>query len=282
MSMKSPTVRHRRLGRELRRLRENAGLSVTEVAVQLGWSVSKVNRIENARIALTAANVGHACDLFGADSATKAGLIQLCKDAAVRGWWTAYHDVLGGSYVVLEADASAIRTWEPLLIPGLLQHEDYARELIRGGRPDLDESDMRRRVDARMTRKVCLLGTNAPMFHALVDEGALRRPMGPPSVMARQLDDLLHVAERPNITIQILPLTVGSHIGLDGAFSVLSFDVEDPDVGYTGCPGGDVFVEAADQVRNLKLSFERLASACLSPKESAVLIAAVRSEHDLP
>ncbi|WP_271219029.1 helix-turn-helix domain-containing protein [Streptosporangium carneum] len=282
MSMKSPTVRHRRLGRELRRLRENAGLSVAEVAVQLGWSVSKVNRIENARIALTPSSVSHACDLFGADSSTKAGLIQLCKDAAVRGWWTAYHDVFGGSYVVLEADASVIRTWEPLLIPGLLQHKEYAQELIRGGRPDLGASDIERRVAARMTRKIHLLGPNAPTFHALVDEGALRRPIGPSSVMACQLDDLLQVADRPNVTIQILPLAAGPHIGLDGAFSVLSFDPEDPDVGYTGCPGGDVYVEATDQVRSLRVAFERLIDTCLSPEESTAVIAEARSEHDRP
>lgn len=276
MPMKSPTVRHRRLGRELRRLREHAGLTVAEVAVQLGWSISKVNRIENARIALSAADVANACDLFGADSATKAGLIQLCKDAAVRGWWTAYSDVLGGSYVVLEAEATGVRTWEPLLIPGLLQSEAYARELIRAARPGLEDSELKRRVDARMARKITLLGSGAPALHALLDECALRRPVGPPGVMAGQLEELIQIAGRPTVTIQVLPLAAGAHAGLDGAFSVLSFDVEDPDVGYTGCPGGDVYVEAADQVRHLKLTFERLSQLALSPEESVAFIAAAK------
>ncbi|MEU9890752.1 helix-turn-helix transcriptional regulator [Sphaerisporangium sp. NPDC051011] len=271
--MKSPTVRHRRLGRELRRLREQAGLSVAEVAVQLGWSPSKVNRIENARIAPSTSDVGNACDLFGADSVTKAGLIQLCRDASQRGWWTVYSDVFSGSYVVLEAESTAIRTWEPLLIPGLLQCEDYAREVLRT-RPGLDGSELARRVDARMARKITLLGANAPSFHAIIDESVLHRPVGTPGVMARQLDDLAQVSNWANVTIQILPLTVGANAGLDGAFSILSFDVDDPDVGYTGSVGGEVYVEAADQVRDLKLTFERLADEALPPVESAALIAA--------
>ncbi|MEV7005677.1 helix-turn-helix transcriptional regulator [Streptosporangium sp. NPDC051022] len=277
---KSPTVRHRRLGRELRRLREAAGLMPEAAARQLGWSRPKVNRIENAKLLPSVVDVGHACDLFGADSATKAGLIQLCKDAAVRGWWTAYSDVLSSSYVVLESEAIAIRTWEPLLIPGLLQNEEYARAIIQAGRPGLDDTELKRRVDARMTRKITLLGSNAPAFHALLDEGALRRPVEPPSVMADQLGDILQVVDRPNVTIQVLPLRAGVHSGLEGAFSVLSFGAEDPDVGYTGSPGGVVYVEAADQVRDLTLTFERLASMALSPEKSADLIAAARSDHE--
>ncbi|WP_433247492.1 helix-turn-helix domain-containing protein [Streptosporangium sp. CA-135522] len=276
MPMKSPTVRHRRLGRELRRLRENSALGVATAAVQLGWSPSKVNRIENARIAVSGADVANACDLYGADSSTKAGLIQLAKDASQRGWWTAYSDVLGGSYVVLEAEATAIRTWEPLLVPGLLQSEDYTRELIRAARPGLDDSELKRHVDARMARKITLLGSAAPTLHAIVDEGVLCRPVGPSGLMADQLDYILQVMDRPNIVIQVLPLRAGAHAGLDGSFSVLAFDAEDPDVGYIGCPGGDIYVEAVDQVRELKLTFERLAGEALSPEESAAVITAVK------
>ncbi|TQS30704.1 helix-turn-helix domain-containing protein [Microbispora sp. KK1-11] len=278
--MKSPTVRHRRLGRELRRLREAAGLMPEAAAKQLGWSRPKVNRIENARTSPSVADVADACDLYGADSATKAGLIQLCRDASQRGWWTAYSDVFAGSYVVLEAEATAIRTWEPALIPGLLQTEEYARALIGPARPAPDDVELKRRVDARMARKITLLASSAPSLHALMDEGALRRPVASPGVMRRQLDSLIDVADRPNVTIQVVPLTAGLHVGLDGGFSVLSFDEGDPDVGYTGCPGGDVYVEAADQVRGLTLTFEHLAEIALPPDESAALIAAARRDHD--
>lgn len=279
MVMKSPTVRHRRLGRELRRLREAAGLTPEVAAKRLGWSRPKVNRIENARITVTTSDVANACDLYGADPASKALLIQLAKEAAHRGWWAAYSDVFAGSYVGLEAEASSIRTWEPLLIPGLLQNESYARELIHAVQPELGNLEVQRWVDARMARKICLLGEHTPTLHAIVDEGTLHRPIGSPNVMARQLDELLQAADWPNVTLQVLPLAAGAHAGLDGAFSVLSFDAEDPDVGYTWCPGGDVYLEAVDQVRRFMLTFERLTSACLSPKESVALIAAVRSSQ---
>jgi transcriptional regulator with XRE-family HTH domain len=281
MPMKSPTVRHRRLGRELRRLREHAGLTVAEVAVQLGWSISKVNRIENARIATTAADVGDACDLFGADSATKASLIQLCKDASRRGWWTAYSDVFTGSYIGMEAEAASIRMWQPLLVPGLFQTEGYARELFRQGRPDMGDSELDRRVAARMARKIVLMGESAPVLHAVIDEAVLRRSAGR-GVMVRQLDTLCEFAARDDVTVQVLPYHAGLHRGLEGAFSVLRFGEPDPDVGYVETPAGDVYVEATDEVRRLMLTFEHLIGASLSPEDSAAVLAAARSEHDLP
>ncbi|MGW4423492.1 helix-turn-helix domain-containing protein [Streptosporangium sp. NPDC004631] len=280
--MKSPTVRHRRLGRELRRLREVAGLTPEAAARQLGWSRSKVNRIENARLLPSTVDIGHACDLYGVDTTGKAGLIQLGKDAGQRGWWTAYSDVFASSYVGLEAEATSIRTWEPLLIPGLLQSEDYASRIMGAAQLTLEDSELERRVAGRMARKISLFGASAPTLHAVVDECALIRPVGPPGVMTRQLDDILQVMAWPNITIQVLPLRAGEHSGMEGAFSVLSFDAEDPDVAYTGCPAGNVYIEAIDQVRQLTLTFERLVGACLSPKESAAFIAVARSSHDLP
>ncbi|MEV8636597.1 helix-turn-helix transcriptional regulator [Streptosporangium sp. NPDC051023] len=279
---RSPTVRHRRLGRELRRLRERADLTPEAAASQLGWSRSKVNRVENARLLPSAADIGHACDLYGVDVAGKADLIQLGRDASQRGWWTAYSDVFASSYVGLEAEAVSIQTWEPLLIPGLLQSEDYARRIMCAARTALDDFELERRVAGRMARKISLLGVNAPALHAVIDECALIRPVGPPGVMVHQLNDILQVMERPNVTIQVLPLRTGEHSGMEGAFSVLSFGVEDPDVGYTGCPAGNIYIEAIDQVRQLRLAFERLVGACLSPKESAAFIAAARSNHDLP
>ncbi|MFJ2034401.1 DUF5753 domain-containing protein, partial [Streptosporangium sp. NPDC087985] len=192
------------------------------------------------------------------DSSAKAGLIQLGKDAGQRGWWTAYSDVFTGSYIALETEAAVIRQWEPLLVPGLLQSEDYAREIIGAVHPRLSAAEVNRRVDARMARKISLLGSHAPTLHVLMDEGTLARPVGQPDAMTRQLDDILQVVNWPNITIQILPLRAGAHGGLEGAFSVLSFDNEDPDVGYTECPSGDVYVEATDHVQRLMLTFERL------------------------
>ncbi|MFF4988255.1 helix-turn-helix domain-containing protein [Streptosporangium saharense] len=280
MVTKSPTVRHRRLGRELRQSREAAGLTPEIAGRQLGWSRSKISRIETARLLPTITDVGHACDLYGLNREKKAGLIQLTKEAGQRGWWTAYDDVFTTAFVGLEAESVAIRAWEPLLIPGLLQSEGYARGLMSAP-GNLDEAELKRRVDARMQRKIVLHRPSAPSLHAVVDEPALRRPAAP-GIMARQLDDLLQVADWPHVTIQVLPLSAGQHIGLDGAFTLFSFGEEDPEVGYIGGPGGNLYVEAPARVRDLRLTFERLADQALSPEQSAALIAAVRSEHDLP
>lgn len=223
------------------------------------------------------ADLTHALELFGADSATAASLSRLAKDAGRRGWWTAYSDVWLGNYVSLEADATAIRTWETSVIPGLLQSEAYAREVIRARHPGLGEVELERRVDARMQRKTTMIGDSAPTLHVLIDEAAVRRPAGTREEMDRQLRDILQVAEWPHITVQVLPFGAGAHAGMEGGFSVLSFTKGDPDVGYAESPGGEVYVEAADQVRMLILLFERLAGACLSPEKSAALIAAARS-----
>ncbi|MEV4093765.1 DUF5753 domain-containing protein [Streptosporangium saharense] len=206
-------------------------------------------------------------------------MIELCREAGQRGWWTAYSDVLAGAYVSLEADAAVIRTWEPLLIPGLLQTEDYARAIIRGGRAGLDEAELQRRVAARMKRKVTLLGSK-PRLHVLMDEIALRRPIGSASIMIEQLDDLVQAAGWPTVTIQVLPLTAGPHAGLDGSFSVFSFDEEGSDVAYTGGPAGEAYLEDVGQVRALTLDFERIRQLALSPEESVALIAAARSDHE--
>jgi hypothetical protein len=131
-----------------------------------------------------------------------------------------------------------------------------------------------------MARKITLLGASPPTIHAVIDERALQCQTRPASIMTKQLDELAQFAELPHVTIQVLPLGTGIHCGLEGAFSVLSFDQEDPDVGYVGCPGHDLFVEAASQVQQLRLTFERIVEMALSPEESAAVMAAARSNHD--
>lgn len=221
-----------------------------------------------------------ACELYGADSATTAGLVQLAREAARRGWWTAYADVFTGSYMALEAEATVIRKWEPLAVPGLLHSEDYAREVIRARHPNLTEGELSRRVDARMQRKTRLLGTSAPMFHAIIDEAVVRRRVGSREAMDRQLADLLRASERANITIQVLPFGAGAHPGMEGPFSVLSFEPGDPDVGYVESSAGEVYVEADVQVGQLRLLFERLSEAAMSPEESAELCELYGVERD--
>lgn len=280
----SPTVRLRRLARELRRMRESSGLSPEAAAAQLGWNRSKISRIETGRTRPSPSDVADVCELYGVESGVRAALIELAKEARKRGWWTAYADVFTGSYVGLEDEASLIRQWEVQLIPGLLQTEDYARTVIMAGRPEPhDPDDIHKRVMARMARRALLSRPNAPTLLAVLDEGVLRRPIGGRELMRDQLEALLIATRRPNVTVRVLPYSVGAHAGLEGAFTILSFAEEvDPDVAYVEGTAGDVYVESSDQVDRYRVAFERIVDVALPPEESQGLIAHIKDElsHD--
>ncbi|MEU6711233.1 helix-turn-helix transcriptional regulator [Nonomuraea sp. NPDC046802] len=272
----SPTVRLRRLARELRKLREDSGLMPEAAAAQLGWSRSKVSRIETGRTMASRSDVAAVCDLYGVDSSHRAGLIQLAGEVRQRGWWTAYADVFTGSYIGLEDEAASIRQWEVQLIPGLLQTEDYARTVISQHRPD---EEVQRRVMARVARRTLLSRPNAPQLSAVMDEAAIRRPIGGNQIMHEQLEQLLIAARRPNVSIKVLPFGAGEHAGLEGAFTILAFAEEiDPDVAYMEGTAGDIYVESSDQVDRCKLIFERISDAALSPEDSLGLISKVKDE----
>ncbi|TMR97998.1 helix-turn-helix domain-containing protein [Nonomuraea basaltis] len=275
-SSHSPTVRLRRLARELRKLREDSGLTPEAAAAQLGWSRSKVSRIETGRTMASRSDVGAVCDLYGINSADRAGLIQLASEVRQRGWWTAYADVFTGSYIGLEDEAALIRQWEVQLIPGLLQTEDYARTVISLHRP---QAEVQRRVMARMARRTLLSRPDAPQLRAILDEAAIRRPIGGDQVMHEQLEALLIAARRANIEIRVLPFSAGEHAGLEGAFTILSFSEEiDPDVAYVEGTAGDIYVESSDQVDRCKLIYERILDAALSAEDSLGLISTVKDK----
>ncbi|MEU4577604.1 helix-turn-helix transcriptional regulator [Nonomuraea sp. NPDC023979] len=269
-------MRLRRLARELRKLREDSGLTPEAAAAQLGWSRSKVSRIETGRTMASRADVAAVCDLYGVKSSDRAGLIQLASEVRQRGWWTSYADVFTGSYVGLEDDAAFIRQWEVQLVPGLLQTEDYARTVISQHRPS---EEVQRRVMARMARRTLLSRPQAPQFSAILDEAAIRRPIGGKQIMHEQLEALLIAARRANVDVRVLPFGAGEHAGLEGAFTILSFAEEiDPDVAYVEGTAGDIYVESSEQVDRCKLIYERISDAALSPEDSLGLISKVKDE----
>ncbi|MFC6082824.1 helix-turn-helix domain-containing protein [Sphaerisporangium aureirubrum] len=243
--------------------------------MHVGWSRSKISRIETGRTRASPTDVAQVCDLYGTPSSTRAALVELAKEVRRRGWWTAYSDVFTGSYIALEDEASLIHQWEVQLVPGLLQTEDYARTVISVVRPQQDDpQEIDRRVMARMARRTLLSRTNAPQLHAVLDEGVIRRPIGSPELMHDQLETLIVASRRPNVTIQVLPYSAGVHAGLEGAFTILSFpDEVDPDVAYIESTAGDVYVESSEQVDRYKVAFERICDVALSPEESIGLIA---------
>lgn len=287
------TVKQRRLAQTLRKYREAADLKPEAVAKELHWDRSKVSRIETVRVKAKPADVTLLLDLYGVTEPHRAALIALSRNAAQRGWWTAFGDVFGGSFVELENDASLIREWQAHVVPGLLQIEDYARAVITADRPGESAEGIQRRVQARMARR-SLLGREdgdgrltAPDLHAVLDESVLRRIIGGPDVMRRQLSDLWASAQKPNVTIQILPFSAGAHSGVSGSFIVLSYaDEDDPDVPYSEGPFGDVYPEGAADLARTNVRWDRITDAAMSPQASAELIATLademRSSDQLP
>ncbi|MEV5573289.1 helix-turn-helix transcriptional regulator [Spirillospora sp. NPDC052269] len=277
--IKSPTVRHRRLARELRKHRERAGLTTEAASDRLGWSRTKLVRFEAARTRPTPADVGAALDLYGADLPDRAALMDLARQARQRGWWTAYADVFQSSFVALEDEASSVRGWYPQVIPGLLQTDAYAHAVISSGGMDLDRATLERRLQARLARRALLSRAGAASMHFVLDEAVIRRAPTSPGVMAEQLVSLEAVARRPNITVQVMPFSAGLHAGLDSGFVVLGYsEPEDPDVAYVETVGGEIYVESSSHVDRIIMFFERIRAVAWSPDESVVFIAAVAKE----
>ncbi|GGV30640.1 helix-turn-helix domain-containing protein [Actinomadura sp. LOL_016] len=269
-----PTVRGRRLAREIRRLREEQKLTLQEVADRLDWSRATISRLETGQTRPKPGDIADILDLYGVPSPERDSLITLARQAGQRGWWTAYQDVFAGSYVALEDEASHIRTWDPQLIHGLLQTEQYARAVITAGRLLPNQEDIERRISARKHRQGLLGRETAPQLHVIFDEGVLRRQIGEPGVMRAQLESLVAAADRPTITIQVLPYSAREHAGLDGRFTILSYpDPADPDIAYVEGTMGDVYLESAEAIAKHRDRFDRIKAAALSTEESAHLIA---------
>lgn len=263
-----PTWRSVRLGQDLRRLREKAKLQSLDVAEQLGWDRSKVSRIENAKVYVTPADVEAMLDLYGANTPTKSSLLSLAKDAGKRGWWTAYGDVFGGSYVDMEDLAIEIDDWENYVVPGILQTAEYARELLRGGLPGAPDEEIERRLRARMARKPLLHREKPPKLHVVLDESVFRRMQSDRAILAGQVRALLDAP--PNVIVQVLPFTAPWTAGTEGSCVVLKFDKHlSPPKAYVDSAGGDVYIESVEGVQRCTFVFDAVSKAAMSPEETA-------------
>jgi len=276
----SPTVRARRLGRELQKLRDERGLNFAEVAARLDCHHTKIRRIEKAEVKSEIEDIKDLLEIYGVPTDRRLALLDLAENAWRRGWWTAFNDVFTGDYVSLEDEATQIRSWQALLIPGLLQTDDYARALISTAvsQPDLEEID--KRVEARQKRRRLLARANAPHLHAILGEAVIRQQVGGTQVMRDQLYALLKIGGRDNVTIQVLPFSAGSHPGLDGPFVVLEFEhPADPPVAYTENLGGSFYAESEAALNTFRLAWNSVVDAALTPEDSAAMIAALASEE---
>jgi transcriptional regulator with XRE-family HTH domain len=268
-----PTVRGRRLARELRRLRDEHHLTLQEVADRLGWSRATVSRLETGQTRPRHGDVADLLDLYGVPSPERDALITLARQATQRGWWTAYVDVFTDSYLGLEDESTEIRNWAPQLIHGLLQTDEYARAVITAGRMLPGPRHVERRIAGRKIRQKLLDRPDAPHMHAVFDEAVLYRTIGGESVMKAQLLALAESAKRPNVTIQILPYVAGAHPGLDSRFTILSFAHQaDPDIAYVEGTMGDVYLESVDETVQHRRRFDQISALALPPADSIELL----------
>ncbi|GGP12384.1 helix-turn-helix transcriptional regulator [Nonomuraea glycinis] len=272
----SPTVRRLRLGQELRLLRERRQLTGAKAANELGWSPSKISRIEAAKTMPVADDIQAMGTLYRIDSDKLDELFGLLRDADQRGWWEDYEDTLPGEYtrfLGLEAEATFQRNWEPQVVPGLLQTEDYAREVILATRgiARITHSGVRSRVEARLDRQRRVLHRADPSrLTVVLEESALMRRFGEPSVMRAQMEHLLEVSLLPHVSVQVLTLDA-LHPVNTGAFIHLKFAAFD-DVVYLEQLYTADFVEDLERVAGYETAYDHMRSEALDEDESRVLI----------
>src|SRR5215831_14127768 len=255
MATPSPTVRRKRLGIELRRLRERAELTCEDVGQRLECSGTRISRMETGRISVRPGDVRELLEVYGVSGAEADSLVQLAREARRKGWWHTYGRVLP--------------TWT----------EDYARAVLRAGPHARSSAEIDRQVALRMERQKILSQAEPPDVWVVLSESVLRVHVGGPAIMRAQLRQLAGVAERPNITLQVLPLATVAHVHPVSPFTMLEFpNTADPAVVYLEHLTGSLFLENEDEVRRYRVIFDHLRAESLGTGESADLIAQVEAD----
>ncbi|GAA2011356.1 helix-turn-helix transcriptional regulator [Nocardiopsis rhodophaea] len=279
----SQTVRHRRLSAELKRLREEAGVTVDRAAEALGSYRTKIHRIERGEWKrLKEADIRTLAHLYGVtDPAKQDALVAMAKQAKDKGWWVRYSDVLGpGTYISLEAEASAIRFYSGMLVPGLLQTPDYAKAVIVGS-GTADEAVVERRLEARLMRQKILTQNDRPQIHTIVDEAALCRMVGGTETMRAQLHHLARLNEQGIAEIQVLTNTAGAHQAMTGQFIILDFESPDQSpVVFIDISLDGLLMEEPHDIERYKTKYDSLRQTALSPKDSNAYLVRLTARLD--
>ncbi len=285
-----PTVRRRRLGSTLRQLRTEAGMTLDAAAAALNatangsadarrWTAPKLSRIENANATIRAAEVETLLRAYSVtDPTTRIALEGLAKDAGKRGWWQTYRGVVApayADYISLESDAESVRDYAPLVVPGLLQTADYARETIAANAVARTAAEVDALAEVRLARQAVLTRSCHPLrLWAVIHEAALcRRFPGRPGIMAAQLRRLLAVAEWPTVTLQVMPIDAAPNPGDAGAFTLVAFPGPMPDVVTQENLRGPSYVEGVDDVNVFADAFGHIVDRALSTDDTKALIA---------
>ncbi len=277
MATPSPTVRRKRLTTELRRLREQAGLTCEEVGQRLECSGTRISRMETGRIGARPGDVRELLEIYGVTGAEADSLVQLARDARRKGWWHGYGPALPPwfeAYVGLESAVARLRDFQPMVVPGLLQTEGYARAVLRAAPQAGLGEDIDRQVALRMQRQAILDQASPPEVSVVLSEGVLRVQVGGPAVMRAQLQRLAELAARPSIALQVLPSSSAAHVQPISPFTMLEFaDPADHAVVYLEHLTGSLFLENPSDVRRYRAVFDHLCAEALGTGESAGLIA---------
>ncbi|GGU97431.1 transcriptional regulator [Actinomadura cremea] len=272
----SPTARRRRLAAALRRLRETHNLSCAEVGRTLGWSESKVSRIETGRTGIRATDLDRLLSAYEVDEEMRKALHLLRRQASHRGWWSTYSDALPSwfqSYVGLEDGARSLMIYQSDLIPGLMQTDEYAEAIIRAHRPSLDADEIERQLTARATRQALLAQADPLEVWVVLDEAALRRMVGGRGTMVTQLHRLEELAELPNVTLQVLPFEQGAHASMGTSFHRLTFPEQDAnDVIYLEDLTSSQYLEEPGDIERYTLVIDHLRASALPPEASVRFI----------
>ena len=259
----APTALRIMLGAQLRRLRETKQITLEDAGYVIRASGSKMSRLETGRVGFKSRDIADLLTFYGVtDDQERETLQELARQASARGWWHDYADIMPTwfePYVGLEEAASSIRCYEIQFVPGLLQTPDYARAVAAVGFPAGSVAEIERRVSLRMARQAVLTRPTLAHLWLVLDEAALRRPVGPPDVMRGQLRHLLDMGARPNVSLQIIPLARGAHAAAGGPFSILRFGEPDlPDVVYLEQLTSALYLDKREAVDHYLAVMERL------------------------
>lgn len=275
----SPTVRQRELGMRLREFRTAKGLTVEDVAKELLSSPSKISRAETGARRATLRDVRDLCQIYGVDAETSAELMKLAREARQPGWWTKYDDLKITPFIGMEQAATAITCFGMYFVPALIQTEDYAREIIKGIAPKIEEDTLSQRVEARMMRQKLLYQPKPPKYRALLDEAVLHRQVGGPSVIKAQLDKILLSMREERAAVQIIPYEVGAYGAIDSNFDYLEFTgTMLPDLVFVEGLVSHLYLERQEELERYREALDYLRDEALNLRDSAKKIEEIRDK----
>ncbi|NLU70619.1 helix-turn-helix transcriptional regulator [Streptomyces sp. HNM0574] len=280
-----PTILRIVLGTQLRRLREQCGITREAAGDAIRGSHAKISRLELGRVGFKDRDVSDLLTLYGvSDPERRDEYLELARQASTAGWWQKYSDVMSPWFdrlLGLEEAASVIRMYEVQFVPGLLQAPGYARAVVRLGHPRASEEEIERRVSLRLERQAALRKEHGPRLWAVIDEAALQRPLGGKEVMREQIEHLIKVSEEPNITVQIAPFQIGGLAAAGGPVTILRFLEPDlPDIVYLEQLTSSLYLEKREEVENYMVVMDRLCATSEPPVNTAGFLRRILEQLD--